>query len=259
MVKSANPTSALSEATNPLPMFFRAPQTLDATRHGMAGLTANRDFGFARGTNSIAINAVEFFECAKYYPIVFTGDAIPMPGAIVGLEQQNYFLDRKGQWKDGAYVPAYVRKYPFLFLDIPEQQQLVLCVDEGADQFRAKASRDAPALFENGAPSALCRNALEFCKSYHQHYLSTQALGEDLKRAGVLEPMQSSTKLANGRVINLGGFFVVDEKNVAALPDATIIDFHKRGILPLLYAAMFSASNWKKLGDMAFQQESNAA
>lgn len=242
-----------------LPMFFRAPLALDPKRHANAGLKAISDLSFAKQTNSIAINAVEFFEAAKHYPIVFTGTDVPMPGIIVGLEQQNYFVDAKGRWKDGTYVPAYVRKYPFLFLDMPEKQQLMLCVDEGAPQFAEKGARDAHPLFEGEKPSALCSNALEFCKVYHQHYLHTQALGLDLKRANVLEQMQSNTKLDTGREIQLSGFWVVDEKKLAELPDATILDFHKRGVLPLLYAALLSGSNWKKLADIATLVEKNAA
>lgn len=247
------------ESSNPLPMFFRAPQPLDAKRHGQAGLTATRDFSFARGTNSIAINAVEFFEAAKHYPIVFTGEELPMPGVIVGLEQRNYFIDRRGMWKHDAYIPAYVRKYPFLFLDVPEQQQLVLCVDEGAPQYREKASAEAPALFDGKAPSALCRNALAFCTEYHQHYLSTVALARDIKNAGLLEPMQSNSKLSTGRTIGLGGFYIIDEKRLVELPDATVLDFHKRGIMPLLYASLMSGLNWKRLADMASAQETSGS
>lgn len=244
--------------TSPLPMFFRAPMPLDPKRHAQAGVTALTDLSFAKPTNSIAINAMEFFEASKHYPIVFTGGDVPMPGVIVGLEQQNYFVDRKGQWKDGAYIPAYVRKYPFLFLDVPEQEQLVLCVDEGAAQYRERAGKDAPALFDGNGPSALCRNALEFCKTYQQNYLSTVALGHDIARLGVLEPMQSSTRLASGRVIQLDGFFIVDEKKLAELPNDQIIDLHRRGILPLLYAALMSGSNWRKVAEMAQQMEKAA-
>ena len=251
----SKPHAVPSEQNNPLPMFFRAPQPIDATRHAKAGLVAVKDLSFAKGTNSISINAVEFFEAAKYYPIVFTLGEVPLPGVIVGMEQQNYFIDRKGHWKADTYIPAYVRKYPFLFLDVPEQKQLVLCVDEGAPQYREKGGKDIPALFEGAAPSELCRNALEFCKSYHQHYLNTCAFGEDMKRTGLLEPMQSSMKLSNGRSISLSGFYTIDEKRVAELPEATIIDFHKRGILPLIYAAMMSASNWKRIADLAHDME----
>ena len=242
-----------------LPMFFNTPMAVDPKRHAKAGITAMSDMSFARSTNSIAINAVEFFEAAKFYPIVFTGEDVPMPGIIVGLEKRNYFVDRKGQWKDGAYMPAYVRKYPFLFLDVPEQKQLLLCVDESAAQFREQGGKDAHALFDGEKPSALCNNALEFCKAYHQHYTHTIALGRDLKRSGVLEPMQSSTKMKDGRSITLNGFWVVDEKKLSELPDEMILDFHKRGIMPLLYATLFSASNWKRIGDMAEMMERYAA
>ncbi len=259
MVKAMPDTKDRTPESDVLPMFFRAPVPLDSTRHARAGIAAMKDLSFAKGTNSIAINAVEFFEAAKHYPIVFMQGEVPLPGVIVGLEKQNYFIDRKGQWKDGAYIPAYVRKYPFLFLDMPQEKQLVLCVDEGAPQYRMNASKDAPALFDGQKPSPFSSNALDFCKSYHQHYLFTTKLGEDLKRADVLSPSNSQSTLGNGRVIELGGFLVVDEVKLMALPEATIIDFHKRGILPLLYAALMSAGNWKRIAEMATVAEAQAA
>jgi hypothetical protein len=247
--------SSMPEAVGQLPLFFRNPQPLDPQRHARAGLAPVLDLSFSAKTNSIAINAVEFFEAAKFYPIVFMPGAVPLPGVIVGLENSHYFVDAKGHWRTGAYVPAYVRKYPFLFLDLPDEQKLVLCIDEGAPEYKAQGARDAVAFFEGNAPSPMAKNALEFCKSYHQHFLFTKSLGEDLMRAGVLSPSQSTTQITGGREIQLGGFLVVDEKKVADLPDDVVLDFHKRGILPLLYAALISASNWKRLADMAHVME----
>lgn len=235
----------------PLPMFFRAPLPLDPVRHAKAGLAPVDNLSFAKATNSIPLNAVEFFEAAKHYPIVFSNEELPMPGVIVGLENDNYFVNHKGHWKEGAYIPAYVRKYPFLFMDMPQQQQLVLCVDEGADQYREQGGSHAPYLFDGKKPSPLSVNALEFCKSYYEHHILTQKFAEDLRRADVLHATRSTARLTSGREIHLDGFLVLDEKKVAQLPDATVLDFHKRGIMPLIYAALLSSSNWKRLVEMA--------
>jgi hypothetical protein len=260
MAKSAQPKS--TQGTEPaapssLPLFFKKPMPLDMKRHAKAGLLPVQDLSFASSTNSILVNAVEFFEAAKQYPIVFTQGENPLPAAIVGLEKQNYFVDANGSWKDGAYQPAYVRKYPFVFMDMPERKEFLLCIDEGASQYKENGSKDALPLYKDGQPAELTRNALEFCTAYHNHHQLTRRFCEDLKAANLLTPTRSDAKLFNGREIHLGGFQAIDEKRLNALPEATILEFFKKGWLPLIYAALMSSSNWKKLVDMAaaFEKE----
>lgn len=259
MVKSASsPKPAASEARN-LPLFFQKPVPLDMKRHAKAGLLPVQDISFAATTNSILVNAVEFFEAARQYPIVFTQNDATLPAVVVGLEQQNYFVNKKGQWKEGSYLPAYVRKYPFVFMDAPERNEFLLCVDEAAPQFKENGGKDAIPLYKDSTPSDLTRNALEFCTAYHNHHQLTRRFCEDLKAADLLTPMRSDAKLASGREIHLGGFQSIDEKKLASLPDATVLDFFKKGWLPLIYAAVMSGSNWKKLVDMAAARDKSGA
>ncbi|MBV8938520.1 MAG: SapC family protein [Alphaproteobacteria bacterium] len=248
-------TQTASNAVSNLPLFFQQPVPLDMKRHAKAGLMPGQNLSFSAATNSILINAVEFVEAAKHYPIVFTLTDLPAPAVVLGLEQRNYFVDAEGEWKEGAYVPAYVRKYPFVFMEVPERQQFLLCIDEGTPLFRKNGGKGARSFYEEEKPSELTRNALEFCTAFHNHYQLTRQFAEALKASDLLTPTQSDTKLFNGREIHLGGFQVVDEKKVAAMPEATVLEFHKKGWLPLLYFALMSASNWRKLADMAAERD----
>ena len=258
MSKAAfNPKTGTAPAARDsnLPLFFQKPTPLDAQRHAKAGLLPTQDITFATNTNSVLINAVEFFEVSRQYPIVFTQSESPIPAAIVGLELKNYFVDSKGQWKDGAYIPAYVRKYPFIFMDVPERQEFLLCVDEASPQYKENGGKDTLALFKDGAPSDVTKNALEFCTAYHNHHQVTRQFCEALTKADLLSEMRSDVKLSSGREIHLGGFLAIDEKKLAELPDATVLDFFKKGWMPLIYAALMSGSNWKRLADMAGAEE----
>ena len=255
MAKTAPTQQASAEDSANLPLFFKNPKPLDMKRHANAGLLPVQDLSFTAETNSILINAVEFFEAAKQYPIVFTSGENPLPAVIVGLEKQNYFVDAEGQWKSDAYLPAYVRKYPFVFMDMPERKEFLLCIDEAAPQYKETAPKEALPLYKDGQPSDLTKNALEFCTAYHNHYQLTRRFCEDVKAAGLLTVTRSDAKLFNGREIHLGGFQAIDEKKLAALPDETVLDFFKKGWMPLLYAALMSSSNWKKLVDLAAERE----
>src|SRR5262249_32476469 len=92
-------------AASSLPLFFKKPAVLDKVRHAEAGLGASESMDFARATNSLPVNAIEFIEAAKTYPIVFTAEEKnPMPVAIVGWEKENYFIDAEGKWLKGTYI-----------------------------------------------------------------------------------------------------------------------------------------------------------
>lgn len=254
MAKTSSAAAQNAQPTN-LPLFFKQPAPLDAKRHAKVALAATQDMSFAATTNSILLNAVEFTEAARQYPIVFTQEENPLPAAILGLESGNYFIDAKNQWKDGAYIPAYVRRYPFVFMEVPEREQLVLCIDEKAPQYRDKAGKGDLPLFTGETPSELTKNALEFCTAFQNHFQITQNFCAAIKEAGLLEPTRSDVKLYNGREIHLSGFQVINEKKVAELPEATILDFHKKGWLPLIYFALMASSNWKRLIDIAAERE----
>ena len=234
-----------------LPLFFKEPAALEIGRHGKGALASGQGFTFAAQTNSVFLNAIEFFEAAKHYPIVFTTGEGTMPVVILGLESQNYFVGKKGEWKKDAYIPAYVRKYPFLFMNVPEQNQFILCIDEAAPQYKAEGGKNTQALYNGDQPSNITKNALEFCAAFHNHHQVTRRFCEDMIAANLLVPTHSTIKSAKGREIKLGGFQVIDEKKLSALPEATVLEFFKKGWFPLIYASLISASNWKKVADMA--------
>ncbi|MGE0755287.1 MAG: SapC family protein [Alphaproteobacteria bacterium] len=254
-LKKDKPAAATQQGQ---PMFYVQPVPLDAKRHEKAGCTPTANFTFAAETNSIPLNVAEFVEAAKVYPIVFTQGENPSPVVIVGLEQQNYFVDGKGNWRADTYIPAYVRKYPFVFMGAPEQEQFVLCVDEAAHQFRVRGGKDALALFTDGKASDMARMALEFCTAYHNHHRMSMEFTKALADAGLLASHASSARLFNGRTIRLGGFQVVDEKKFNALPDEKILEFKKKGWLPFIYFSLLSVSNFKRLADLAGAREPSA-
>jgi hypothetical protein len=251
--------SAAAPQQPQLPLFFKTPVALDAERHADAGLLPKEDLSFSKDTNSIFLNTVEFVEAAKHYPIVFSNTEVPMPAALTGLEQTNYFLDEKGAWKADTYIPAYVRRYPFVFMEVPQQEQFVLCIDESSSAFKKKGNKDTLPLFKDGKASELSLNALEFCKAFQQQFELTREFCVALKESGLLTATRSDAKLENGREIQLTGFHIIDEKKFRELTDEQVLDLHKRGWLPLIYFVLMSSSNWRSLINMAASAEKKAA
>jgi len=238
-----------------LPLFFIKPAALEKKRHAKAGLIIAPDLRFAKAANSVSLTALEFIEASKFYPIVFTAADEPVPLAILGLEQENYFVDMNGAWRNDAYVPAYIRQYPFVFFENESEKKFYLCVDEKSAQFRAEGGDDAKPLFNaDGSPSPLTNQALEFCNSYHQHYAVTRSFAADLKKHNLLLPYQSNFTLKTGRSISLSGFTMIDETAFNALPEAVFNEFRSKGWLAFIYLALASTSNWKRLSVLADAQ-----
>ncbi len=232
-----------------LPLLYKMPSTLDAVRHAQASIRTKADFSFAKTTNSLPINAIEFIEAVKNYPIVFTNDESPLPIAIIGLEQQNYFVKPDNSWQDGAYIPAYVRQYPFIFFEhSAEEKKLYLCVDEGAPQFSATQIDNASQLYtKDGKPTPFTNNALKFCSDFYQHHIITRNFCADLKEHKLLKPYQSEITLSSGKKTKLSGFQMIDEKAVNSLSNEIYLSFRKKGWIPFIYFALASTSNWKNL------------
>ncbi len=252
------PEAKQADQASGLPLFFTKPAVINPTRHGKAGLIPNQPLNFARTTNSIPLNVTEFIEAAKFYPIVYTTGEQIIPLAITGLEKQNYFITKDGNWQSSVYVPAYVRKYPFVFLEDKEKNQLTLCIDEDAPQFAMDLDKkEGIRLFDGEKPTEFTNNALKFCGAYQEEFRLTQNFTNLLKELDLLSPNQTNAELrASGRKISLGGFQLVDQEKFGKLPDAKILELHKQGWLPLFHYGFMSQSNWRRLLDFAAVSES---
>ena len=239
-----------------LPMFYSKPMCIDPERHRDAGILPTISCAFAKSTNSIPLNITEFVEAAKNYPIVFTSETSPIPAIIVGLEAENYFVDKAGHWKQEYYVPDYVRKYPFIFLHVPENNQFALCVDEDSEQFCAKKTKESTAFYDaDGKPSQLTQSALDMLTAYQSHHFASQEFCKIINELGLLTPNKSTITLSSGRVVSLGGFQMIDEAKFKMLSEEKIIELHRKNWLPFIYFALMSVSNWRRVGDMASLSE----
>lgn len=235
-----------------LPLFYKNPAPLEPGRHAKAGLKPRTDFNFARNTNAIALTLSEFALAARNYPIVFSAAAPVVPFAVIGVrDSENLFLDSKGQWREDTYVPAYVRRYPFIFSEIPNSDRLLLCVDEGAENFEQESSQP---FFVDGKPSENLQRALKFNEMFHAQLEDTRRFGEWLEANGMLEEKMARAELPGGQSYTLRGFRLLNPEKLRTLTDAQVLELHKKGWLPLLHFHLQSLSNWALLSRAISQQ-----
>jgi hypothetical protein len=229
-----------------MPLFYDSPIPLDAKEHKDLGLKSNFGLKFTKNVNAVPINMIEMPQICHFYPIGFAPDKAATPVAIVGLrDNENLFLNDKNQWEDDTYIPAYIRRYPFIFSEMPQNDQLSLCVDLDKDVIESKGSQ--PFFDEDGKPSQLSQNALEFCKSYHAAAQQTVHFGQALEASGILVERQAEINIGNGKKINFAGFRIIDESKLAELDDKTFMEWRAKGYLPFLYAHLFSGAQWQRL------------
>jgi len=252
-VEEANATvgdgqTATGGPTAGLPIFYSRPRPLDAVADRGRSLRPVADFLYARATNSVLLGAAEFPRAMRSYPIVFTSGEPRVAVAVLGLEgNENLFVSGDGKWREGEYIPAYVRRYPFIFLEQPDKNELILCVDEASGLLTE--SEDQP-LFAGGEATQLVRNALSFCREFHEQTLASAAFVGELARHGLLIPNEARVVLNSGKEMTLRDFQIVDEAKFNALPDEVFLDWRRRGWLPLVYCHLMSMASWPRLVEL---------
>jgi hypothetical protein len=229
-------------------MFYKRPVALDRAIHRdlRIKLQAN-GFSFAAATNCLPLAAVEFAHACQEYPIVFVTDGSDggIPVALTGLrDSENLFVTAHRQW-DGAYVPAFVRRYPFVLQGDENSSEFGVLIDAAADEFGAG---DGERLFsEGGADTPMLTEMLEFLHQYRLHTHQTGMFVKQLRRLDLLIPRVINGVTQAGAPFAMDGFSVVDEQRLHALNDAHLLALARDGHLACIHAHLISLSNIQKL------------
>ena len=251
------PANAANRPDSSLPVLYRRPTILDAVRFGKKKLASATDYSFAREVNSVPLTVVEFPMAQRHFPIVFTQEATPVPLAVLGAKLgRNDFVDAKGRWTGHTYVPAYVRRYPFMFLENKlgdDEMQFVLCIDEESSLVSDR--RGEPLYDEQGAPSSVLVRATEMCSAFQGHYNLTIEFGRALRKHSLLVPNETGARISPPGSNPLHGFSTIDEASFKSLDGAVLADWNRRGWLQLVYCHLLSLLNWHDLFANAFARE----
>lgn len=230
-------------------LIYETAVPVSSGRHGKASIEAGKGYGFARKINSVPLTAVEFPLAAAEYAIVFaqSGDDV-VPVVILGARAgENLYVKEDDTW-NAKYIPAFVRRYPFVFAAKDDGQSFTLCVDE-AFQGLNFMGRGVPLFDAEGKQTAYVDNVLRFLKEYTAQFSRTQAFCKKLAELKLLEPMQAQFTLASGQKVSLTGFHAVDRKRLKALPAETLAQLAGTDELELVYLHLQSLRNFVSVKD----------
>ncbi len=239
----------------PLPIFYRRPVTLAPELHFGVSYRAPANYAFARDTNAIPLNVSEFSLAAQHYPIVFAGTDPVMPVAVVGVasKNRNLFVDDAGNWRPGVYIPAYVRRYPFIFLEDRKKKEFVLAIDEGAGLLEEREGPEDK-LFWNGKPTPLVERALAFCSEFQANLNFTGQFCAAMEEEKLLSEREAGMSLVDGRYFRLTGFRLIEEARFDKLPGKSLLKLRRRRFLHPIYLHLISTANWATVLDLAAAQ-----
>ena len=229
--------------TYTLPMFYKSTVPLDKSKHQNFALKQDFGLGFTRQANAVPVNLIELPEICHSYPIVFSPSEDAMPVAILGLrDNENLFVDDEGNWIEDSYLPAYIRRYPFILQSDPDDEQFTLCIDEDL----LEENGEARIFNDDGTPSPLTQSALEFCRSFHVAANQTAEFSHALAESGLLVNQEATMERGENR-FTFSGFRAIDEKKLSEMNDEVFLEWRKKGWLPAIYAALLSGSQWQRL------------
>ena len=155
---------------------YQNPIFLNSVAHRSMKVAPVSNFSFSRGLNSVVIVGQEFLEAAKFYPVVFTKaqDQDVIPVALLGLRNnENLFVDAGGRWREGCYVPAFFRRYPFILAsNVGQDGSFAVCIDAAYDGI---GKENGMALFDaRGNQTEEFRRVVEFLRNYQAQHENTK-------------------------------------------------------------------------------------
>ena len=232
---------------------FSKPELLTKEKHGAMGISRpERAFGFAEGIRAVPLTISEVTSAMRHYPIIFSDTTNPQPLAVLGLiEDRNLFVDDAGEWDPNAYVPGYLRRYPFALAadrqSDPQNPRMAIIVDTGYDGLRADGG-DLP-FFTNGQPSDAMKQTMEYCQQYERDRMVTQQLAAKIAEHDLLAEQVAQFTPEGGEARPFARYNGVEESRLQNLSDDKFLDLRRANILPLLYAQLISMGNWRALMD----------
>lgn len=232
-------------------LFYKNIEALSRETHAKLKLEATNDLSFVAENYWVPLAGVEFFRAADHFPVVFLKEGEEfVPIALLGLEEsRNLFVMNDSSWKEGAYIPAFIRRYPFVLAGTNQKdEQLTVCLDRDYSGFNEKSGE---ALFdEKGEPTEFLNNVISFLSNYNVDMVRTQDFVKILKAHNLLESKTVTITSNNDEKFDVQNVYIIDEEAFSKLDGETLVTLNQQGMLGWVFAHLVSLNNFPMLFDM---------
>jgi len=232
-----------------LPLFYNGLEPLSSEAHANYRIRPANVAPFLVQQHAVPLTVEEFPLVQRFMPIVFSvgDDAIPI--GLMGLnEGVNVFVDDEGKLLDqNFYVPAYIRRYPYMLARLsPDAQELSLCFDPTSDTIGP--FEDGEPMFEDGKPTQLVQNVLQFTEQFEQAGARTSQFMKELREMELLMDGEVSIQQEGvEQPFVYRGFQMINEEKLADLRGDQLRKISQSGMLPLIYAHLFSLALMREI------------
>lgn len=230
-----------SAPANTLPIFYNDLLPLSTNDHVDYKVRQVESAPFLVTQHAVPLTVDEFVPAQRFAPIIFSSGDDSVPLLLMGLnEGVNIFVDDEGQLRGPAYIPAYVRRYPWMLAKLrPDSEELSLCFDPTSPA--VGAFEDGQPLFDDGKPSELTQGVLKFCEDFEQAAARTGQFVKDLKDMDLLMDGEVSIQSPlNEQPFVYRGFRMINEEKLRDLRGDQLRKINQNGMLPLIHAHLFS-------------------
>jgi len=246
---------ASAAPANALPIFYQDLQPLSSNLHAN---WKSRNVGaapFFANSHAVPLTIEEFVFAQRHYPVVFSAGPNPVPLALMGLnEGVNVFTDENGLPTRDIYIPAYVRRYPFMLARLqPDSEDLSLCFDPTAGVIGD--FEEGEPLFEGTEPAPSVKATLDFCEQFEQAGARTGFFVEELVQNKLLIDGEVTIQLDDqSQPFIYRGFQMISEERLRDLRGDVLRKMVQSGMLPLIFAHLFSLTLIKDIFSLQMQQ-----
>ena len=244
-------------------LFYISPEPLNREQHAKLALVHNdKPYSFAAKGSAVPLTVTEFAPAALSFPVIFAGeDRVPL--AVMGLNNgENLFVNQDGSIEPGVYIPAYIRRYPFVLANDESQDRLIVCIDTGSSLLSTSGQT---ALFdEKGEPTEYTQNCIKFCDDFEVERRRTDSFVQLLKENDLFElktAVFTPTDAAGvaGEPQTVAEYYGVSEEKLNALPIEKLKELQTNGALAQIYAHLVSLVGWDKLIAVAMVRQAAAS
>ena len=227
-------------------LFYEQALALHREEHKHLRLR-RQGFGFARRVNSVPLAAVELPAAAAHYPTVFAKveGGLPVLAALVGLRNdENLFVEGPDDQWLGSYLPAFVRRYPFVLAT--QGEAFTVWIDRAFSGW--SEDEGEPLFLKDGGDGELLKETISFLQSFQAEMARTQTFIQHISEAGLLKDIAVPVNTPGVTPFVLQGLQVIDEQKFAALDDDKVTSWFRSGELGWIYAHLASLAQVSTLG-----------